>query len=314
MIIRTFYQSVFAFIFITLAGCGGGGNTQGSGTLQLGITDAPVDNAEKVVIYFEQMVFHHESGDITRDVYDPVTGEPGYSIDLLALQGGKWTGLVDSEVPAGHYSWIRLKIDMSKSYIQINGNQYGLRCTSCEKNGYRLVSSFDVESDAVLLFMLDFDLRKSITEPQPKTSGPDKEYILRPTLRTIQTAASGKLAGTVDATLISDLGGIEGCSVYVYEGHDVTPDDIYIPLDSDVPTTHINPISTGKVMLSESGDYVYSVAFLPEGVYTAALTCDGENDSADSNDDLNFAVVVNTDPVVAGTTTNQNFMGTEEPG
>lgn len=309
MIIRTFYRAVFVLMTIALAGCGGGsGNTQGSGTLQLGITDAPVDSAEKVVIYFEEMVFHHESGDIQRDVYDPVTGLKGYSIDLLTLQAGQWTGLVDSDVPAGHYSWIRLKIDLNKSYIQIAGNQYGLRCTSCENNGYKLNSSFNVEADAVLAYMLDFDLRKSITEPEPNNTNANKDYILRPTLRTIKTAASGKLTGSVDETLIADLGGdITGCSVYVFDGHDANPDDVYIPFDSSMPTTQNNPVSSGKVVETGTGGYEYTVAFLPQGDYTAALTCDAENDSADSDDVLDFAVDANVS-ITAGVTTTYNFL------
>jgi hypothetical protein len=308
MIIRAFYKAAMGFLFLALAGGGGGGNSQGSGTLQLGITDAPVDSAEKVVIYFEEMVFHHESGDIVKDVYDPVTNLKGYSIDLLTLQGGQWTGLVDSEIPAGHYSWIRLKIDLNKSYIQIAGQQYGLRCTSCENNGYKLNTSFNVEADAVLAYMLDFDLRKSITEPQPNNTNPNKDYILRPTLRTIKTAASGKLAGSVDETLIAELGGdITGCSVYVFDGHDATPDDVYIPFDSSMPTAQNNPVSSAKVVEAERGGYEYTVAFLPEGLYTAALTCEAEKDSADSDDTLYFAVVVNAEPITAGATTIQNF-------
>jgi hypothetical protein len=303
MIIRTFYRAVFIFMFIALAGCGGGnGNTQGSGTLQLGITDAPVDSAEKVVIYFEQMVLHHESGDIPKDVYDPVTGLKGYSIDLLTLQAGQWTGLLDDTLPAGHYSWIRLKIDLSKSYIQIAGNRYDLRCTSCDNNGYKLNSSFNIEKDAVIAYMLDFDLRKSITEARNGT-----QYILRPTLRTIKTAASGRLTGSVDPTLISNLGGSEGCNVYVFDGHDATPDDIYIPFNSTMPATQNNPVSSGKVIVSDTGGYEYTVAFLPEGDYTAALTCDAENDSADSDDVLTFAIAANVS-ITAGAITVYDFM------
>ncbi|MGD8784410.1 MAG: DUF4382 domain-containing protein [Thioalkalispiraceae bacterium] len=298
--IKHIYQSVTYLVLIfTMAGCGGG-STQETGTLQLGITDAPVDSAEAVVIHFDRIILHHENGNIEETVYDPQTMQEGYSIDLLALQSGQWTGVLDKDLPAGHYSWIRLEIDLRKSYIQINGQQFGLRCTSCENNGYKLNSSFIIESEATLAYMLDFDLRKSITDPN--NSGTN--YILRPTLRTIETAASGKLSGTVDATLIANLGGIEGCSVYVFNGHDALLDDVYIPFTSAMPASQNNPVSSATVRDDGSGTYL--AAFLPEGDYTAALTCDAENDSAARDDALVFGASANVS-IIAGETTTQDL-------
>lgn len=209
-----------------LMACGGGSSSDpGQGTIQIGITDAPVDSAEAVVIHFTSATIHGDSGNTVVAVTDPVSGDPGRTIDLLALQSGQWTGLFDNVVTAGHYSWIRLEMDFSKSYIQINGARYALRCTSCENNGYKLNSSFTVERDAVLALMLDFDLRKSITDP----SNASTDYTLRPTLRTIATAASGSISGAVDSNLITAApGAMAACSVYVFSGYDAMLDDVYI--------------------------------------------------------------------------------------
>lgn len=284
------------FISINMTACGGG-DTQGSGTVAIGITDAPVDSAEAVIIHFTEATLHGPNGNTTVKVIDPVTDQAGRSIDLLRLQGGMWTGLFTDVVTAGHYSWIRLTLDMSQSYIQINGQQYALRCTSCENNGYRLNRSFNVDADSTMALMLDFDLRKSITDPSSSL-----DYILRPTVRVVETAASGDIRGEVDPNLISNLGGFTGCSVYAFEGNDALLDDVYIPVDMSIPTEQNNPVSTAKVVY-ENNIYQYTLSFLPAGDYTVALTCDADMDSAATDDTLTFSDPVNV-TVIASETSN----------
>jgi len=285
-----------AFLSIGLNACGGGSG-KATGEIQVGVTDAPVDYAEAVVIHFTEATLHGPNGNNTIEVFNPVTGDPGRSIDLLQLQGGMWTGLFDDVVAAGHYSWIRLTLDLSQSYIQINGQQYALRCTSCENNGYRLNRSFNVEADGTMALMLDFDLRKSITDP---SSGAD--YILRPTVRVVETAASGEITGEIDPNLIANLGGFSGCSVYAFDGNDAQLDDIYIPVNMPIPAEQNNPVSSAKVLF-ENNIYHYMLSFLPAGNYTLALTCDADMDSAATDDILTFSDPINVS-VVAGEISN----------
>lgn len=284
------------FISIGMTACGGG-NVQGTGTLEIGITDAPVDSAEAVVIHFTEATLHGPDGNTIVPVIDPVTDQPGRSIDLLQLQGGMWTGLFTNEVTAGDYSWIRLTLDLTQSYIQISGQQYALRCTSCENNGYRLNRSFNVATDGTMALMLDFDLRKSITDPSSSL-----DYILRPTVRVVETAASGEITGEIDSTLIADLGGFTGCSVYAFAGNDALLDDVYIPIDMAIPAEQNNPVSTAKVVF-ENNIYQYTLSFLPAGDYTVALTCDADMDSAATDDTLAFSDPVNV-TVIASETSN----------
>lgn len=301
MLSKNQYLNIFHILFLSIAmtACGGG-NTQGIGKLEIGITDAPVDSAEAVVIHFTEAALHGPDGTSTIEVIDPVTEQPGRSIDLLQLQGGMWTGLFTDEVTAGHYSWIRLTLDMTQSYIQINGQQYALRCISCENSGYRINRSFDVVAGGTMALMLDFDLRKSITDP---SSGLD--YILRPTVRVVETAASGSITGEIDPNLITSLGGFTGCSVYAFTGNDAVLDDVYIPIDSSIPDEQNNPISTAKVVY-ENSIYQYTVSFLPAGNYTVALTCNADIDSAATDDILVFSEPVNVS-VVAGTTSDRDI-------
>jgi hypothetical protein len=287
-----------------LVACGSGSD-QGTGQLKVSLTDGPVEMAEAVVIHFTGVSVHGGNGeDKTIAVYDPVTGDPGRSINLLDYAGDKSVVLFDDELAAGNYSWMRLEMDFdpTKSYIQISGNQYALECTSCENNGLKLNRSFKVDTDAVLAFTLDFDLRSSITDPQ---SG--EIYKLRPTIRVVDSEAAGSISGTVSETLLSSIGGQPGCAVYVYEGNDATPNDIYLPANGNAPDNYNNPITTATVKLNQS-TYEYTAGFLPAGGYTVALTCDAELDdaSAMNSDTVTFTGNANV-AVTAGQSATYDF-------
>ena len=282
-----------------LSACGNG-NDAGSGMLSISLTDTPVVDAEKVVIHFTGVQVHDEAG-VTTEITatDPITHLPGRSIDLLQLQGDKSVVLFERALVAGNYSWIRLVVDFDpqKTFIQIAGQQYRLRCTSCQNNGYKLNRSFKVENDAVMAYMVDFDLRKSITLS-------NNVYHLRPTLRMVKTAASGHLVGDVDSTLINSLGGELGCMVYVYDGHGAIPGDIFLPEGIAIPDDHNNPVATAIV---EATTHAYTVGFLAAGNYTVALTCDGESDNILLQDSgVTFHGTANM-TVEAGKTTSHSF-------
>jgi len=63
-----------------------------------------------------------------------------------------------------------------------------------------------------------------------------------------------------------------GNVVYIYEGADIVPDDID-GIDPD-------PVTTANVRLNaDTGNYEYMAAFLSPGEYTAAFTCQGQDDT-----------------------------------
>ena len=283
---------------LLVSACGGGSSTGtgGTGTLSIGITDAPVLGAENVVIHFTNIQLHSANGTTTDiPVIDPVTKLLGRSIDLMQLQGDKSLVLFDTELESGNYSWMRLDVDFDpdKTYINVAGQQHALRCISCQNNGYKLNRSYKVEKDSVMAYTVDFDLQKSITLD-------NKNYHLRPTLRVVETAAAGHLGGDVDETLIASLGGESGCIVYVYDGTDTIANDIYLPEGLDVPDSHHNPVATALV---EVTTHTYTAGYLPAGNYTVALTCDGENDDILTQDaGVTFHAVASV-TVEAGKTT-----------
>lgn len=96
----------------------------------------------------------------------------------------------------------------------------------------------------------------------------------------------GTVTGIVDARLIASMECTGGKAVYVFEGHDVSPDDI----DRNEP----NPVKSAPVAYdSVSRKYRYTVAPLSEGNYTLAFTCQADMDSPLEDDDIRFGGMKN---------------------
>lgn len=288
-------------IVAVLSACGGGGSTSstGTGTLSLSITDAPVDNADAVVVEFTGVEIKPAGGSsFSIDFAAP------QSIDLLALTGGTAEILLNGEVlDAGDYEWLRLKVNateggdpMDDSYIVVGGVAYDLRIPSSDQTGLKLNRPITIPANGSTSFTIDFDLSKSI-----HVTG-QNNYMLRPTLRLVDNSMDGALAGTVDAgTIAAECSSGDIGAVYVFENAGTTPDDI------NIDGTDVEPVAIATVDW-EAGDYSYLVAFLEAGDYTAAFTCDAGDDDPGAEEVTSLVFVGTTDiTITAGQTTTQDF-------
>lgn len=286
-------------IAMALSGCGGGGSSSstGTGTMSLSITDAPVDEADAVIVEFTGVEIKQSGG----SSYDYDFDTPR-QIDLLALTGGTAEILLNGEtLPAGNYEWLRLKVNASQggdpaddSYIVIGGVPYELRIPSGAQSGLKLNRTITIPEDGSTSFTIDFDLRKSVHE---RAGG---IYNLRPTLRLVDNSEDGALQGTVDASTISaECVAGDKAAVYVFEGAGATPDDVNIDGADD------DPVATASVDW-EGGDNTYTVAFLEAGDYTVAFTCDAGIDDPSAEDTLSFVGTTDV-TITAGQTTTQDF-------
>ena len=312
-------------IALLLSACGGGGGGGGAstGSLSLSVTDSPVTEDVAVCIHFTGISLHHSDGDLIQipydssTYYDPADGcidnvdpnNPGphddpsnNAVALSELQGVLSVQLMDSqEVKAGRYTWIRLDVDESLSYVVDSGGRKNMSCPSCaaDQSGLKLNRGITVPAGGEANFMIDIDLAKSLNKQ------PSGNYKLRPTLRLVDLSETGTISGTVDGSLIPGMISETdtGCKVYVYAGHNVTPDDIY---DGD------NVLTTAKV-LYDSGSYKYVAAYLPTDSaadpipYTVALTCDADDPEINQNNDpdnLNGDDVIFNDGVIVGSGKN----------
>lgn len=259
-----------------LAACGGGGDQGSTGELSLSITDAPVDNATSVVVQFSGVAFKRAGA--APEVVENLTPSPR-QLDLLEYQEGRAALLLDGvELPAGDYQWIRLIVDnepnVRDSYlVQTTGEECELTVPSGAESGLKLNRGFTLPADGSVALTIDFDLSKSVHAPPGQTgAAPDctQGYLLRPTLRIVDDANVGAIAGSVDAALVT-----EAClpKVYVFAGLGATPDDIDDAADTD-------PEVVATVASADGGaSYQYRAAFIPPGDYTVAFTC-GDDDPA----------------------------------
>ena len=196
-----------------LAGCGGGssdGMQAKTGTLRLGITDAPVDQADAVVVQFTGVELKPMGGAaFSRDFPAPKT------LDVLALQGTARALLLDGEsVPAGEYEWMRLKVNadpaVRDSFVTIGGQECEMRIPSGAETGLKLVRGFTVGVGTVTDFTIDFDLRKSVVQPPGQRADAGtcngQVYLLKPALRMVDNLQVGAITGTIDSSLLSATG------------------------------------------------------------------------------------------------------------
>lgn len=267
----------------------------GKGELDLAIADAPVDEAEAVVIEITGVEFQPVDGDsATVDFSSPK------SIDLLDFANGASASLLAGELlDVGDYSWMRLIVaaeaGVRDSYIIVNGAEYELEIPADAQAGLTIAREFTISHAETRSLTIDFDLRKSVRLPQEGAS----EYQLRPALRWVDNASQGTLQGVIDADLIAaTCAGGDRAAVYLFSSDVTDPDDV----DDNAP----EPVTTALVQ--QDGIYAYTVAFLEAGDYVAAFTCDAGADQPDTDD----AAVAFTDPAAvvinAGEITTHDFV------
>jgi hypothetical protein len=268
-----------------LAACSGGGGGNETGQLSLGVTDAPVDDASSVVVQFNGVAFKRAGA--TAEVVQDLTPSPR-QLDLLQYQEGRAALLLDGvTLPAGDYEWIRLIVDnetgVRDSYITlISGEECELRVPSGAESGLKLNRGFTLPADGSVALTIDFDLRKSIHAPpgqQGAAAACTQGYLMRPTLRIVDDANVGAIAGHVASELVT-----EAClpKVYVFSGAGVTADDI-----EEADGADADPLVVASATVENgSTAYAYRAAFLPPGFYTVAFTCD--DDDAAAEDTLTF--------------------------
>lgn len=268
-------------LLFALTGCGGGGDSGGEGRIKVSVTDAPIDDAASVVVQFSGVAFKREgeAAEIVRNL-----SPSARQLDLLEYQEGRAALLLDNvTLPAGRYEWIRLIVDneinVRDSYIVLtSGQECELRVPSGAESGLKLNRGFELPADGSAALTIDFDLRKSVhAPPGQQGSTPDctQAYLLRPTLRVVDDANVGAIAGVIEGALVP-----EDClpNVYVFTGSDITPDD----LEEAATAGDIDPLLVAGVAIENgSTSYSYRAAFLPPGPYTVAFTCSDDDPTED---------------------------------
>jgi len=268
------------------SGSGDGLSGDGPG-LTLRLTDAPFDDAVRVMVTFVEVRLKKKGsgGWISIDL----RGSP--PMDLAALQGTKSAPLLfDKDVPHDDYDELRLIVDTASTANTIklsDGSEPELKIPSGGSSGLKIKGNFTVSASLPTLLVVDVDLRQSI-----KKAGPN--YIMNPVLRLVKGDNFGHSRGIVDPALLTAVSCSDPLvdtfnSVYVYSGHNVTPDDI-----NQKSNKNVDPLTTTRIGYdAATSSYIYEAAFLPAGDYTIALTCNSNLDDLDKNDNLKFFNIQN---------------------
>ena len=139
------------------------------------------------------------------------------------------------EVPAGEYTWMRLKVladpDVAgDSYITIDGADCELRIPSGDERGLQMIRGFTVGVGH------DDRFHRRLRSPPlgAQAPGPDdrvvpvcdgQAYMLKPVLRVVDNLEVGTITGTVDSTFITgpmrvdDVGCLPGQRLPLRAGH-----------------------------------------------------------------------------------------------
>lgn len=243
-------------------------------TLTLAVADTPVDGAQSVTLTFTGVQIQPAgSAMIEQDYPQPL------KVDILQLQDDSFALLLNNlGVSAGSYLWVRPLVDISRSSITLSdGSVHPLVLTNAAQDPFKITNGFTIASDEQAAFVIDFDLRRSIS----LVAG---SYDFTPYMRFLDANQTGEIEGAVSNTLT--IGGVAisdpACqpAAYIYVGN-VTPVDIN-------PTSSVQPMQTANVMLENfSGNYHYGAQYLSAGTYTVALVC-AAGDDPTKTDALTF--------------------------
>lgn len=257
-------------------------------SLSLRITDAPIDNASRVVIAFTSVELKADAQGFSK----LFSFNGPKIIDLLALQGTQTEDLLDNvSIEPGLYNEIRLIVDDSdsNSFIElIDGAIHPLKIPSGSTAGLKLKGDIIIPANRPGRYTIDFDVRKSIVR-----AGNSSNFLLKPVLRLLDDTSVGHIRGSVDSAFLTDA----SCSdsdadthnaVYVFAGTNVTPDDI-TPLSDDDNDENVNPVTTATIKYDSSANsYLFEAAFLEAGDYTIAMTCNADLENIETDDELLF--------------------------
>lgn len=249
---------LIAFALMAVTACEE--SEKGKGTLNLAITDAPIDTDGITGVFITVVgLQYHSSADGWVSIED---FEGPLTYDLLALTRGDFEMLGNFELNAGHYSQLRFILDATEdgqgapvtsgAYILFDDETTApLYVPSGSQSGFKAVGAFSIPVNGEAYVTADFDVRKSIVK-----TGNSNRYILKPVIRLVVDNQAGSIKGHIT--------GIEDEATYVvyaYEAGAYTNDEAAEPAE-ETPRFP-NAISSDVV---DVDDY-YHIAFLAEGAY-----------------------------------------------
>lgn len=185
-------------LFSFLWGCS---DQDGQTTLRIKMIDAPAAQYDQVNVEVMDVL-------INKDAEEDEDGEGwisvindesrGQTFDLLSLTNGVEALLVDTEVPSGTISQIRLVLGDDNNLV-IGDETFSMKTPSAQQSGLKLNVHETLTDGITYTIILDFDAAKSVVETG------NGNYILKPVIRTTTEATSGAIKGTITPADVKSL-------------------------------------------------------------------------------------------------------------
>jgi len=264
-----FLLSAF-FGLLSCGGGGGGGSTSGgTGTLLLALTDSTSLDYKAVYVTIDRVDVHLGGNENSPNNWETIADSPK-TYNLLELVNGVWEHLGIGQLPAGHYTQMRLIIGnqqdeglnildlphLHPNYVILKDTDeiHPLKVPSGAKTGIKLVRGFTVEENETTELLLDFDAANSVVK-----AGASGLWILKPTIKVVDTKDCTVIAGTVR----EGETGVPGVSV---SAQTIDP-------DPSVDRKH-QVVTVTSTVTDENGQYKL---FLEEGEYNIVAYGSGYN-------------------------------------
>lgn len=249
-----------AGLLLAMAACGGGIGGTGSpqsGTLRIGLTDAPACGYDEVNVSIRAVQVHQvasagETDPGWRTVVD--FGDAPRRFDLLTLTNGVIAELGQAELPAGTYTQLRLLLaantpghPLANSVKPTGGSERPLDTPSGQQTGLKLNVDITVPEGQVADVVLDFDACRSVVR-----AGNSGKFLLKPVIAVLPrlSDAGSRVIGFVDPAIATG-----STSVSVQQGGRV--------------------IRATPPAASGSGLGRFELNLLPPGVYDLVVTAPG---------------------------------------
>ena len=191
--------------------------TEGSGTLEIKITDAPFPTnlVEEANITVSKIEIRQAGEENEEGPYLNIL-ESDVSANLLDLTNGVTANLGSVEIPVGSNDQVRIYISEASVLLK-DESFHDLKVPSGNSSGLKVFIDPPIEVAGGLTaeLLLDVDVTSSFVALGPP-SGPVKGFIFKPVIKASNESFAGRLTGVVTTEIEGENSPVDGAQVSVY--------------------------------------------------------------------------------------------------